>query len=124
MSWTKGAETAKSVDDLMTSQSIEGRGFPDLEMLVAKVASVSRRIISNQYFRRRVSVEKQRAQKNDRFLRGRQIVNMIYDHFQATGAHDAAQGLSDLIQCFLTRRRHSGFRYKMGPISITCKRSS
>ena len=30
------------------------------------------------------------------FLRGRQIAYMVYDHFQATGAFDIAQGLSDL----------------------------
>ena len=70
-------------------------------MLDAKVASASKGIISSQYFRRRVKVTEQRAQKNDRFLWGRQIVNMIYKHFRATGAHDAAQGLSDLFNVSL-----------------------
>ena len=43
-----------------------------------------------------MSVEEQRAQKHYRFLRGRHIAYMIYDHCRAVGAYDAAQGLSDL----------------------------
>ena len=38
----------------------------------------------------------QRAQKNNRLLRGRLIACVIYGHFQSTGAYDTAQGLSDL----------------------------
>ena len=49
------------------------------------------------HFRKRVSVEEQRAQKYDRFLRGRQIAYMIYEHFRATGACEAVQGLSHLF---------------------------
>ena len=96
MSWINEAEMAKSTDDLMTLQSIEGKSFPVLEMLDARIASALRRIISNNSFRRRVSVEK-RAQKDDRFFRGRQNAYVIYGHFQSTGAYDAAQGLSDLL---------------------------
>ena len=70
-------------------------------MLDAKIASSLRKIISSTSFRRRVIVEEQRAQKYNRFLRGRQIVYMIYDHFQATGAYDTAQGLSDLFSICL-----------------------
>ena len=33
MLWTKEVEVAKSVDDFVTSQSIEGHEFPDSEML-------------------------------------------------------------------------------------------
>ena len=93
---------AKSTDDLMTSQSVEGRrDFPDFEMLDARIASTLRRIIFNACFKRRVSVEEQRAQKQNRFLRGRQIAYMIYHHLQATGAYDAAQGLSGLFNICL-----------------------
>ena len=97
---------ATSVDDPMTSQSIEGRrDFNDFEMLDAKMASALKKIISSVHFRRRVSVDERRAQISDRFSRGRQIACMIYDHFRATGPYDAAQGLSDLfnIEDFGTR---------------------
>ena len=94
MSWITEVEMAKSIDDLMTSESTEGKHFPDFEMRDSKIASALRKIISNANFKRRVRVEEQRAQKHDRFLRGRQIAYMLCDHNQATGAYDAAQGLS------------------------------
>ena len=49
---------------LLTSLSIEGRDFPEFEMLDAKIASALERIISNQYFRRRVNVEEQECSNN------------------------------------------------------------
>ena len=51
----------------------------------------------SQICRKRVSVEEQRAQNSDRFLRGRQIAYMIYEYFCATGAYEAVQGLADLF---------------------------
>ena len=48
-----------------------------------------------------MSVEEQRAQIYDRVLRGRQIAYMIYEHFRATGASEAVQGLSDLFSFHL-----------------------
>ena len=47
------------------------------------------------HFRKKVSVEEQRAQDNDRFLRGRQIGSMIFDHFRSTGSYDGIRGLPD-----------------------------
>ena len=87
LSWIH--EVAKSVDDLMTSQSIGGRDFHDFEMFDARIASALRKILISTSFKKRVSIEK-RAQRQNRFFRGRQIAYMIYDHIQATGAHDAA----------------------------------
>ena len=97
MQWIKEVETAKSIDDLMTSQSITGRkDFPEYDMLDAMIASALKRLLDNHvHFRKRVSVEEQRAQKYDRFLRGRQTAYMIYEHFPATGAYEAVQGLPD-----------------------------
>ena len=68
MLWIKEVEVAKSVDNFMTSQSSEGRDFFDFEMLDAKIASAWKRIISNQYFRRRVNVEEQAAHKYGKLL--------------------------------------------------------
>ena len=66
-------------------------------MLDAKIASALERIITIQYFRRRINVQEQNAQKQDRFLRGRQIAHMIYESVRITGAHEAALALSDLF---------------------------
>ena len=59
--WINEVEAAKSVDDLMTSQSLRGLGFPNFEMLDAKIASALKGIISNPYFRKRISVEEQKS---------------------------------------------------------------
>ena len=84
----------------MTSQSTTGRrDFTDYDMHDAMVASASKRLFDKHvHFRKRVSVEEQRDQKYDRFFRGRQIAYMIHEHFRATGAYEAVQGLSDLFK--------------------------
>ena len=86
------------MDDFLTPQSIAGRrDFPDYETLDAKIASALKKLLTSVQFRRRVIVEEQRAQNDERFLRGRQIAYMIYEHFRATGAYEAVQGPSDLF---------------------------
>ena len=79
MHWINEVEIAKSIDDLVTSQSITGRkDFPDFEMRDAKIASALKRLLDKHiHFRKRVSVEERRAQNFDRFLRGRQ--NCFHD---------------------------------------------
>ena len=66
-------------------------------MLDARVASALNKIIQNSYFKKKVSLEEQKAQKEDRFLRGRQIAYMINDYFQVTGAHDTVLDYADLF---------------------------
>ena len=53
-------------------------------------------IIQNSYFKKKVSLEEQKAQKEDRFLRGRQIAYMIYDYVRVAGAHDTVLDYADL----------------------------
>ena len=60
------------------------------------LATAKQKLLTHVRFRTIVSVEEQRAQKDDRFLRGRQIVHMIHEHFRVTGACEAVQGLADL----------------------------
>ena len=55
------------------------------------------RIIHNSHFKRRSSLEEQKAQKQDRFLRGRQIAYLIYDYFRVTGANDSVENYADLF---------------------------
>ena len=81
MHWIKAVETAKSTDDLMTSRSITRRtDFPDYDMLDAMIASELKMLVTSVHFRKRVTGEKQRAQKYHRFLRGKHIAYMIYEH--------------------------------------------
>ena len=47
--------------------------------------------------RQRISLEEQKAQKKDRFLRGRQIAYLNYDYFRVTGSHDSVENYADLF---------------------------
>ena len=70
-------------------------------MLDAKIASALNKIIQNSQFKTKVSLEEQKAQKEDRFLRGRQIAFMIYDYVRVTGAHDTMLDHADLFSVTL-----------------------
>ena len=90
-------EMVDSVDDSKSSLSARGIRVPDFEVLDARIASALNRIIHNSHFKRRVSLEEQKAQKEDRFLRGRQIAYLIYDYFRVTGIHDSVENYADLF---------------------------
>ena len=81
MQWIREVELVDSVDDLMSSSSIRGIQMPNFEVLDARIASALNKIIHNSHFKRRISLEEQKAQKEDRFLRGRQIAYLIYEYF-------------------------------------------
>ena len=97
MQWIKEVEMVDSVDDLRSSSSIRGISMPNFEVLDARIASALNKIIHNSHFKRRISLEEQKAQKQDRFLRGRQIAYLIYDYFRVTGAHDSVENYADLF---------------------------
>ena len=86
MHWIKEVEMVDSVDDLRSSSSVRGIQMPKFEVLDARIASALNRIIHNSHFKRRISLEEQKAQKQDRFLRGRQIAYLIYEYFRVRGA--------------------------------------
>ena len=98
MHWIREVEISESMNDLLTSRSITGRqDFTDYDMLDAMIASVLKELFTHVHFRKRVRVKGQRAQKDERFLRGKKFAYMIFEHFRATGACEAVQGLSDLF---------------------------
>ena len=94
-------EMVDSLDELKSSRSIECKDFPNFEMLDAKIASALNKIIQNSQFKKKVSLEEQEAQKEDRFLRGRQITFIIYDYFRVTGAHDTVLDYADVFSVVL-----------------------
>ena len=89
MQWIKEAEMVHSVDELRSSSSTRGIPMPNFEVLDARIASALNKIIHNSHFKRRISLEERKAQKQDRFL--------IYDYFRVTGAHDSAENYADLF---------------------------
>ena len=94
------------------------RDFPDCDVLDAMIASALKKLLTHVHFRKRLSVEEQRAQKDDRFLRGMQIAYMIYEHFRATGASEAVQGLSDLFRIRLQNQNAQDYdvRWDQAPL--------
>ena len=66
-------EMFDSVDGLRSSSSIWGISMPNFEVLDREDASALNKIIHNSQFKRRISLEEQKAQKQDSFLRDRQI---------------------------------------------------
>ena len=84
-------EMVDSVDDLKSSCSVRGIQMPNFEVFDAKIASVLNTIIQNSHFKRTISLEEQKVQKEDRFLRGRQIAYLIYESFLVTGANDSVR---------------------------------
>ena len=90
-------ELVDSVDELRSSSSTRGISMPNFEVLDARIASALNRIIHNSHFKRRISLEEQKAQKQDRFLRGRQIAYLIYDYFWVTGAIDSVENYADIF---------------------------
>ena len=76
-----------SLEELKSSRSVAGKNFSNFEMLDARIASALNKIIQNSHFKKKVSLEEQKAQKEDRFPRRRQIAFMIYDYFRVTGGY-------------------------------------
>ena len=101
MQWIKEVELVDSVDELRSSSSTRGISMPNFEVLDARIASALNKIIHNSQFRRRINLEEQKAQKQDRFFRGRQIAYLIYDHFRVTGTHDSVENYTDLFTIVL-----------------------
>ena len=81
----------------MSSSSVRGIQMPNFEVLDARITSALNKIIHNSHFRRWISLEEQKAQKEDRFLRGRQIAYLIYEYFRVTGANDSVENHADLF---------------------------
>ena len=97
MHWIKEVEMVDSVDELKSSSSARGIRMPDFEVLDARIAADLNRIIHNSHFKRSISLEEQKTQKEDRFLRGRQIAYLIYEYFRVTGANDSVENYADLF---------------------------
>ena len=65
MQWIKEVEMVDSVDELKSSSSVRGISMPNFEVLDARTASALNKIIHNSHFKRRISLEEQKAQKQE-----------------------------------------------------------
>ena len=87
----KKGDWHENVWELVINHGHDRSGRPD------KKTSVLKRIITNQYFRRRISFKKQHCQKYDRFLRGRPIGYIIHEHVRVNRRSWTAPDLSDVF---------------------------
>ena len=69
MLWIKEVVMVDSLDELKSSRSVCGK-ISNLRKLDSKIASALNKIIQNSQFKKKVSLEEQKVQKEDRFLRG------------------------------------------------------
>ena len=119
MQWIKEVELVDSVDDLRSSSSTRGISMPNFEVLDARIASALNKIIHNSHFKRKISLEELKAQKEDRFLRGRQIAYLIYDNFRVTGANDSVENYADPVTVALRNDDNQEFDSKWDGILLS-----
>ena len=117
--WIKEVELFDSVDALKSSCSVRGIRMPDFDVLHAKIASALNRIIHDTQLKRKVSLEEQKAQKEDSFLRGRQIAFLIYEYFRVTGANDSVENYADLFTIVLRNDDIQEFDWKWDGILLS-----
>ena len=118
MQWIKEVDMVDSVDDLRSSSS-RGISMPNFEVLDVRIASALNKIIHNSHFKRKISLEEQKAQKEDRFFRGRQIACLIYDYFRVTGIHDSVDNYADLFTISLRNDDIQEFNSKCDGILLS-----
>ena len=101
MQWIKEVELVDSVDELRSSSSTRDISMPNFEVLDARIASALKKIIHISQLKRKISLEEQKAQKQDLFFRGRQIAYLICEYFRVTGANDSVENYTDLFTIVL-----------------------
>ena len=117
--WIKEVEMVDSLEELKSSRSVAGKNFPQSEMFDAKIASALNKIIQDSHFRKKVSLEEQKAPKEDRFLRGRQIAYLVYEYFQVTGANESVENYADLFTISLRNDDIQEFDTKWNEILLS-----
>ena len=70
-------------------------------MLDAKIASASKKIITNPFFKKKVSLEEQQAQMDDRFSVDDRLRTRSTNTFGSLGAHEAVLAHTDLLSITL-----------------------
>ena len=111
LQWIKEIEAAKSAGRPQHSKIENGQrchwlwriGFDD-DVSIGEVPREAKHTSG-----KKISVEEQRAQKDNRFLRGRQIAHLIYEYVRPTGSDDEIQGLSGFIRIKLDNDKIQDF---------------
>ena len=75
--------------------------MPNLKYLMRGLLQALNKIIHYSQFKRKISLEEQKAQKQNRFLRGRQIAHLIYEQVRVTGTDSSVENYTDLFTTLL-----------------------
>ena len=86
MLWIKEVEMVDSLDEFKIHAISLRKGFSKLRDAGREDCLCSEQDHPEFQFKKKVSLEEQKAPKEDRFLRERQIAFIIYDYFRVTGA--------------------------------------
>ena len=121
--WIKEVELVDSVDDFKSSSSVRGFSMPNFEVLDARIALALNKSIHNSQFKRRISLEEQKAQQEDCFFRGRQIAYLIYEQFRVIGTDDSVENYTDLFTIALRNDDIQEFDSKWDGISLSMTKS-
>ena len=98
MRWVNEIESTKSVADLKKSYSIaEARLQTNFEVLDSEIASGLKKVINGDFKRRAFSYE-EAAQKEERFLTGRQVASMIFEYFQVSDTDESVLDFSEIFK--------------------------
>ena len=87
----------------MVLDIVEGQGrggpkkWPKFNMGQNRTSLNVPRVIHGTQFKRRINLEEQDTQKEDRFLHGRQIACLICECFRVTGTNDSVENYADLF---------------------------
>ena len=103
-----------SVDDLRSSSSTRGISMPNFEVLDARISSALNKSIHNSQFKRRISLEEQKAQKEDRFLRGRQDCRLDLRSIPGHWNPWFCRKLHRPVHYCCSKWRYSGIRFQVG----------
>ena len=100
--WIKKVEMVDSLDESKNSRSVCWKEFSKLRDVRREdcLCSEQRSFRIPSSIRRSVWRNK-KAQKEDHFLRGRQIAYLIYDYFRVTAANDSVENYADLFTIVL-----------------------
>ena len=120
MRWINEIDSARNTDELKSSASLFGRMIPGFVVLDSKIACALKKLLAAD-FKRRIYMEEQQAQQDNRFLKGRQIAYMIYDNFKISGIGEALHVFNDLSSVQLKNVNVQGFDTKWDeiPLSMT-----
>ena len=102
------------LDPLLRPPRLDQTGRPRTPHGVFLIEQREERRVPGHTSLRRVSLEEQKAQKQDRFLRGRQIAYLIYEYFRVTGANDSVANYDDLFTIGLRNDDIQEIRLKVG----------